>query len=198
MIFKEDDGHEYVEVDFQMRHEGCWSEITDGLNVDIHTISSCVHKDSNYIYGTVEIKAKSEREFKKFLTHFKRSGAISEILRVSSSAYRKNIYEVSFKEKYINMIASLLYENNVIYNNDLISGNFEYRMAIVPVENVKTLKSSLSELGEIQYFHMRSDKQNGKIDSVFNLTDQEAFTVYMAYQNGYFNIPREKYLVFFT
>jgi predicted DNA binding protein len=194
MIFKKYDEREYVEVDFQMRHEKCWTEITDGLNVNIHTVSSNVHKDNNYIYGTVEIKAESEREFKKFLTLFKQSCAISEILRISTSAYRKNLYEVSFKEKYSNMIVSLLYENDVVYHNDLISDNFEYIMAIVPVETVKNLKSSLSELGDMPYFHMKSDKQNGKIDSVFNLTDQEAFTVYMAYQNGYFNIPREKYL----
>ncbi len=194
MIFERDDGHEYVEVDFQMRHEKCWTEITNGINVNIHTVTSNVHKDNNYIYGTVEVKAESEKEFKKFLALFKRSGAISEVLRVSSNMYRKNLYNISFKEKYNNMIVSLLYENDVIYHNDLISDNFEYIMAIVPVEAVKTLKASLSELGEMPYFHMKSDKQTGRIDSVFNLTDQEAFTVYIAYQNGYFNIPRQNYL----
>ena len=194
MVLKRDDGYEYVEVNFQMRHEKCWTEVTEELHVNIHTVSSNVYRDKNYISGTIEVKAESEKEFKKFLALFKRSHAINEVVMISSNIYRRNLYEVSFREQYNNMISAILYENNAIYHNDLISDNFEYIMAIVPVETVKNLKSNLAELGEIPYFHMKTDMHTGRIDSVFNLTDQEAFTVYMAYQNGYFNIPRQNYL----
>ena len=120
MVLKKDDGYEYVEVNFQMRHEKCWTEVTEELHVNIHTVSSNVYRDKNYISGTIEVKAESEKEFKKFLALFKRSHAINEVVMISSNIYRRNLYEVSFREQYNNMISTILYENNAIYHSFII------------------------------------------------------------------------------
>ena len=194
MALLEGGSEQYVEVNFQMHHSGCWTETTENAKVNIHTISSNVYRDRNYIFGTIEVKAESESEFKNFIRQFRRSGAVREVIRVSASAYRRNLYDIVFREKYDSMIASVLYENGAIYHNDLISENFEYIMAIVPGENTRELKARLSDIGEMPYFYMKSTMKAGHIDGAFNLTEQEAFAIYMAYQNGYFNIPREKYL----
>ncbi|WMT51092.1 MAG: helix-turn-helix domain-containing protein [Ferroplasma sp.] len=194
MVLMEDGSEQYVEVNFQMHHPQCWTEVTENLKVNIHTVSSSVYRDRNYIFGTIEVKSESENEFKNFIRNFKHSAAVKELLRVSVSPYRRNLYDVTFREKYESMIASVLYENGAIYHNDLISENFEYIMAIVPGENVRDLRTRLSDIGEMPYFYMKNTMRTERIDGAFNLTEQEAFALYMAYQNGYFNIPREKYL----
>lgn len=194
MALLEGESEQYVEVNFQMHHPQCWTEATENAKVNIHTLSSNVYRDRNYIFGTIEVKAESESEFKNFIRQFRRSAAIREVIRISASAYRRNLYDVIFREKYDSMIASVLYENGTIYHNDLISENFEYIMAIVPGGNARELKARLSDIGEMSYFYMKSTMKTGHIDGAFNLTEQEAFAIYMAYQNGYFNIPREKYL----
>ena len=100
MIFKEDDGHEYVEVDFQMRHERCWTEITDGLNVNIHTVSSNVHKDNNYIYGTVEIKAESEREFSgDKVDNFREKPELNHYINAGLYYVKKSAFEAFFRKR---------------------------------------------------------------------------------------------------
>ena len=194
MALMEDGSEQYVEVNFQMHHPQCWTEVTENLKVNIHTVSSSVYRDRDYIFGNIEVKAESENEFKNFIRKFKHSAAVKEVIKVSASPYRRNLYDVIFREKYESMIASVLYENGAIYHNDLISENFEYIMAIVPGENARDLRIRLSDIGEMPYFYMKSTMRAGRIDGAFNLTDQEAFALYMAYQNGYFNIPREKYL----
>ncbi|KQB36558.1 helix-turn-helix domain-containing protein, partial [Acidiplasma cupricumulans] len=124
---------------------------------------------------------------------FKKSKIIKEILYISIVDRRKNLYEIAFKERYENMVSSVLYEHNALEHNDLINNNMEYITALIPGEDVKDLKNDLSDLGELESFTAKS-KVCGDSKSLFSLTDQEALTIYTAYINDYFNIPRKKYL----
>ncbi len=183
-----------VNVFFDIEHDSCWTNITEDRDITIHTINHDIFKERNYIIGSIEVKAPTNDAFKNFIREFKKSSIIKEILEINILDKQKRIYEVIFKEQYDNMIMSLLYEHKAINPMDSIQNNIESISSTIPENEASDLKKELEKIGEVKYFKIAEPKRYRNAHECFELTDQEAYAIYVALKNGYYNMPHEVYL----
>ncbi len=183
-----------VNVFFDIKHDNCWTNITEDMDITIHTINHNIVKDKSYITGSIEVKAQTNEAFKNFLREFKKSSIIKKILTVNILNKQKKIYEVIFKERYEKMIMSLLYEHKAINPVDSIQNNIESISTAIPENETYELKKELENLGDIKYFKIKEPEKYRNIHDCFELTNQEAYAIYVALKNGYYNMPRKVYL----
>ncbi len=183
-----------VNVFFDIKHDRCWTNITEDMNITVHTINHDIFKEKNYIIGSIEVKAPTGDAFKNFLRKFKNSSIIKEILEVNILDRQKRIYEVIFKEQYEKMIMSLLYEHKAINPMDYIQNNMESISSAIPENEIPDLKKELEKIGEVKYFKIARPKRYRNVNECFELTDQEAHAIYVALKNGYYDMPHGIYL----
>jgi len=174
---------------FEIDHEGCWSKITSDHPIMVKTIFAKSSK-GKYILGMDEIKAHDFQSFKDFLMSFKREKSVYDVAQVWELNKRKRIYRILFKEKYDNMIMSVVEKYMIFYLRDLIKDGHERLLMVVPSDDVKSLKSDLESLGKIYYFKVRNIDINTLIPTSFDLSDQERNSIIEAIKLGYYEYPR--------
>ncbi len=181
-------------VYFEMNHEDCWTNITEDMDISIHTLMHNVYPERHYILASIETKSPKTETFKEFIKKLKKSSSVLNIENIEIIDKQKKLFKVIFKEKYERMISSSLFEHKAMDQKDSIQHNLESVSAIVPEDEINGLKSELDELGSLKNFRSIELKKNGNINELFDLTDQEACAIYTALKNGYYNVPREIYL----
>ncbi len=183
-----------VNVYFEMNHENCWTNITEDIDISIHTLTHNVYPERHYILASIETKSHKTEIFKAFIRKLKKSSSVLNIESIEIIDKQKKLFKVIFTEKYERMISSSLYEHKSMDQKDSIQHNLESVSAIVPEDEINSLKSELDELGSLKNFRSMELKKNGNISELFDLTDREAYAIYTALKNGYYNVPREIYL----
>ena len=176
-------------VAFEIDHEDCWSKITSDYPIMVKTIFA---KSSNgkYILGMDEIKAHNSQSFKGFLRSFKKEKSIYEVVQFWELNKRRGIYRILFREKYDNMIMSIVEKYMTFYLKDLIIDGHERLFMVIPSDDVKSIKSDLESLGKIYYFRVRRIDINIFIPPFFDLSEQERNSIIEAIKLGYYEYPR--------
>ncbi|ACP37403.1 helix-turn-helix domain-containing protein [Saccharolobus islandicus] len=177
-------------VIFEIDHEDCWSKLTSSYPVLVKTIFAKPNKGKDYILGMDEVKTYNRRTFKDFLKSFKRDKSIYEIIQILELDNRRGIYRILFKERYENMIMSIIGNYMTFYIKDLIKEGNERLLLIMPSSDVTMLKRDLESIGKIHYFNSKLVNFNDFVPTFFDLSEQERNSVLQAIRLGYYEYPR--------
>ena len=175
---------------FELKHEGCWSNLTSDYGVIIRTLYA-KPKGDKYILGIDEIKANTIKEFKEFLRSFRNDENIIEIIDIREIDRRRGIFRIIFKETFNNKIMGILNNYSVIYLRDLIRNGEEKVLVILPKDEVNDLRREVEGLGSIKRFYESDVNFDSFIPSVMDLSEQERRTIIEAISKGYYDYPRK-------
>lgn len=194
MRFSTGDESSYTLVQFKIRHEGCWSNSLAETRSVAHTIIIKPFKDRNYVFGAIEVQSELLKGFKVFYNGFKRSGSIREVTHLDAIDSRRKLYRIIFREKYEDMVSTVLYEHSSLFQSDFIDGSGEEIVAIIPHEDLHDVRNELENLGELFYFKAMEVNIDDFIGTNLDLTPQERHALHWAHSSGYYAVPRKIHL----
>ncbi|WP_338602550.1 helix-turn-helix domain-containing protein [Sulfolobus tengchongensis] len=178
-------------VTFEIDHEDCWSKLTADYPIVVRTLFAKSAKGKDHILGMDEIKVYKNQDFKNFLRAFKKDKRIYEVIDVTELDRRRGIYRILFKERYENMIMSIIENYTIFYLKDLIKNGYERLLIIMPLEDVSSLRSDLEVLGKVKYFNTTQIDVNTFMPTFFDLSEQERRAIIEAIKMGYYEYPRK-------
>ncbi|SMD31466.1 helix-turn-helix domain-containing protein [Picrophilus oshimae] len=179
-------------VYFKMKHENCWSRITEKYDISIHTLKLLPYKDKNAIYGIFEIRVNNKHNLKEFLRSLNKESTIKNVTSLNLSELKRSVYIMDLYENYDGMIQGKLNDYNSIFYFDIVKGGLEEKYAVLPSENVKELKNDLQSLGDLYEFRAKYLKNFYDILApYFTFSPIEMQIIVEAYNHGYYDIPRK-------
>lgn len=176
---------------FEISHDDCWSRLTSRFNINIRTIIAKSSKDRSYILGVDEVKAERYDDFKRFVRAFKSHNSVFEVNDIEEIDRRRNIYVLTFRERYDNMIMGIINNYDIFYLKDLITKGREKILLVLPSEEVYDFKGELSSIGELHYFKEKRVSFSDIFSPEFDLTNQERRIILEAIRRGYYDFPRK-------
>ncbi len=184
----------YTLVQFKIKHDGCWSNSLAETGSIAHTIIIKPFKDRNYVFGAIEVQSEFLKGFRVFYNGFKHSGSIKEVMQLDAVDSRRKLYRIIFKEKYEDMVSTVMYEHSSLFQSDFIDGTGEEIVAILPQEEIHDAKRELENLGELSYFKVRDVDIDDFVSTNLDLTPQERQALHWAHSSGYYEVPRQVHL----
>ena len=184
----------YILVQFKIRHEGCWSNSLAETGSIAHTIIIKPFKDRNYVFGAIEVQSEFLKGFRLFYNGFRHSGSIREVMQLDAVDSRRKLYRIIFREKYEDMVSTVMYEHSSLFQSDFIDGTGEEIVAILPQDDVHDARRELENLGELSYFKVRDVNIDDFVGTNLDLTPQERHALHWAYSSGYYEVPRQVHL----
>ena len=184
----------YVLVQFKIRHEGCWSNSLAETGSIAHTIIIKPFKDRNYVFGAIEVQSQFLKGFRLFYNGFRHSGSIREVMHLDAVDSRRKIYRIIFREKYEEMVSTVMYEHSSLFQSDFIDGTGEEIVSILPQDDVHDARKELESLGDLSYFNVRDVNIDDFIGTNLDLTPQERHALHWAHLYGYYDVPRQVHL----
>jgi hypothetical protein len=194
MKFSTDLNSEYLLLKFKIKHEGCWSNSITDTNSVAHTVLIKPFKERNYVFGAIEVQSQYIKGFKIFLRGFRSSKSIRELFSLDVIDQRRKIYRIMFKEKYEDMVSTVMYEHTSLFQSDYIDSTGEQIVAIIPNEELSEVKRELEGLGQILQFRASPADLTDFIGTDLDLTLQERNALHWAYKYGYYQVPRNIHL----
>ncbi|WMT44463.1 MAG: helix-turn-helix domain-containing protein [Cuniculiplasma divulgatum] len=184
----------YILVQFKIRHEGCWSNSLAETGSIAHTIIIKPFKDRNYVFGGIEVQSEFLKGFRLFYNGFRHSGSIREVMQLDAVDSRRKLYRIIFREKYEDMVSTVMYEHSSLFQSDFIDGTGEEIVAILPQDDVHDARRELENLGELSYFKVRDVNIDDFVGTNLDLTPQERHALHWAHSSGYYEVPRQVHL----
>ena len=184
----------YTLVQFKIRHEGCWSNSLAETGSIAHTIIIKPFKDRNYVFGAIEVQSEILKGFRLFYNGFRHSGSIREVMQLDAVDSRRKLYRIIFREKYEDMVSTVMYEHSSLFQSDFIDGTGEEIVAILPQDDIHDARKELENLGELSYFKVRDVNIDDFVGTNLDLTPQERHALHWAHSSGYYEVPRHVHL----
>ncbi len=184
----------YTLVQFKIRHEGCWSNSLAETGSIAHTIIIKPFKDRNYVFGAIEVQSEILKGFRLFYNGFRHSGSIREVMQLDAVDSRRKLYRIIFREKYEDMVSTVMYEHSSLFQSDFIDGTGEEIVAILPQDDIHDARKELENLGELSYFKVRDVNIDDFVGTNLDLTPQERHALHWAHSSGYYEVPRQVHL----
>lgn len=194
MKFSSDPNYNCLLLQFKIKHYGCWSNSIAETKSVAHTVLIKPFKERNYIFGAIEIQSQYLKGFKAFLRGFRSSKSIREILSLDVIDTRRKIYRIMFKEKYDDMVSTVMYEHTSLFQSDYIDASGEQIIAIIPSGELTEVKRELESLGKVIDFKSKPADLTDFMGTDLNLTAQERNALHWAYKYGYYQVPRDIHL----
>jgi predicted DNA binding protein len=185
---------QYNLVEFKIKHDGCWSNTLVETGSIAHTIIIKPFKERDYVFGGIEVQSKFLKGFRIFYNGFRHSGSIREIIDLETVDSRRKLYRIMFKEKYEDMVSTIMYEHLSVFQSDFIDGTGEEIIAILPQNDIHDAKRELENLGELFYFKIRDVNIDDFVGTNLDLTLQERHALHWAHSSGYYEVPRQVHL----
>ncbi len=186
--------NQYILIQFKMRHEGCWSNSLAETRSIAHSIIIKPFKDRDYIFGAIEVQSEFMKGFRLFYNGFKHSRSIREVMQLDAVDPRRKLYRIMFREKYEDMVSTVLYEHSSLFQSDFIDGSGEEIIALVPQDDLHQIRAELENLGEVFYFKARDVDIKDFMNTNLDLTPQERYALHLAHSSGYYSVPRTIHL----
>ena len=184
----------YILVQFKIKHEGCWSNSLAETGSIAHTIIIKPFKDRNYVFGAIEVQSEVLKGFRLFYNGFRHSGSIREVMQLDAVDSRRKLYRIIFREKYEDMVSTVMYEHSSLFQSDFIDGTGEEIVAILPQDDIHDARKELENLGELSYFKVRDVNIDDFVGTNLDLTPQERHALHWAHSSGYYEVPRQVHL----
>jgi len=184
----------YTPVEFKIWHDGCWSNSLAETGSISHTIMVKPFKDRNYILGAIEVKSEFIKGFRIFYDGFRHSGSVKEIMQLDTVDSRRKLYRIIFRERYEDMVSTVMYEHSSLFQTDFIDETGEEIVAILPQDDISEVRQELENLGDLFYFKVRDINIDDLLSINLDLTPQESHALQWAHSYGYYNVPRQVHL----
>jgi predicted DNA binding protein len=186
--------NQYTLVQLKIRHDGCWSNSLAETGSIAHTIIIKPFKDRNYVFGAIEVQSEFLKGFRIFYNGFRHSGSIREVMQLDAVDSRRKLYRIIFREKYEDMVSTVMYEHSSLFQSDFIDGTGEEIVAILPQDDIHDVKRELENLGDLFYFKVRYVNIDDFVRTNLDLTPQERHALHWAHSSGYYEVPRQVHL----
>jgi len=184
----------YVLVQFKIKHSGCWSNALAETGSIAHTIVVKPFKDRHYVFGAIEVQSEFQKGFKLFYNGFKHSGKIREVVQLDTIDSRRKLYRIMFREKYDDMVSTVLYEHSSLFQIDYVDETGEEMVVIIPKDDTYAVRKDLENLGDLIYYKIKQVNIDEFFSSNLDITPQEMHVLHWAYSFGYYNVPRQAHL----
>lgn len=184
----------YALVQFKIKHDGCWSNTLAETGSIAHTIIIKPFKDRDYVFGAIEVQSEFLKGFRLFYNGFRHSGSIREVMQLNAVDSRRKLYRIIFREKYEDMVSTVMYEHSSLFQSDFIDGTGEEIVAILPQDDIHDARQELENLGDVSYFKVRDVNIDDFVGTNLDLTPQERHALHWAHTVGYYKVPRQVHL----
>ncbi|ACP34828.1 Bacterio-opsin activator HTH domain protein [Sulfolobus islandicus L.S.2.15] len=181
----------YALVYLRLKHEGCWSELTEYNNFMATTITAKPNRAKKFIIAYDDVKLNGNYKLKNFLRDLKKSDRVKEIYSINKINAKREVYRILLKESYENMVRGILDNYTVFDIKDLIVNGEERLALIVPVSEIIELKKDMESIGKVLKFIYKKIRLDDIFLSIFSLSKRERESMKLAYLYGFYEMPKK-------
>lgn len=181
----------YALVYLRLKHEGCWSELTEYNNFMATTIAAKPNREKKFIIAYDDVKLNGNYKLKNFLRDLKKSDKVKEIYSINKINAKKEVYRILLKESYENMVRGILDNYTVFDIRDLIVNGEERLALIIPTSEIIELKKDMESIGKMLKFIYKKIRLDDIFLSIFSLSKRERESIKLAYLYGFYEMPKK-------
>ncbi|QIW25326.1 bacterio-opsin activator [Sulfolobus sp. S-194] len=187
-IYDDDD---YALVYLRLRHEGCWSGLTEYNNFIATTLTAKPNREKKFIIAYDEVKLNNNYDIKNFLKDLKKSDRVKEIYNINKINTSREIYRILLKESYESMVRGILDNYTIFDVKDIIVKGEERLVLIIPISEVIELKKDMESIGKVLKITYNKIRLNDVFLSIFSLSKREKESMKLAYLYGFYEMPKK-------
>ncbi|MGC9208773.1 MAG: helix-turn-helix domain-containing protein [Nitrososphaeria archaeon] len=188
------------EIKLKLHHDTCWSVLSEsyqGLNVRIDNVLYYPFEDK--LKATATFYANSEKALKEFINDFEKSYPSKRRVKYIIKLNKRNVpfytpYYVYFESEYDLSISSVIYEAEIPYWREIITGgNERWKILLFSRQQLNYILERLKQIATIKDLSVNviePPKLTSASSPLETLPHKEREIILKAYEMGYYDWPR--------